>query len=131
MLVIDLDNFKRVNDTKGHLEGDACLDRVINMLGKVIGRKGKIYRWGGDEFAVCLPDFSTVEARATSERIRCAVEQAKPGGDITVTTSIGICSTDSTNSKSAEEILNFADKAMYESKRLEKNHVTGWPFSKV
>ena len=131
LLVVDLDNFKSVNDTKGHLEGDTCLDRVIKTLGAVIGRKGKIYRWGGDEFAVCLPDFSTAEARATSERIRCAVEHAKPGGDITVTTSIGICGTDSTDSKSAEEILHFADKAMYESKGSGKNRVTVWPFSRV
>ena len=83
----------------------------------------------GIEFAVCLPDFSAEEARATAERIRCAVEQDKPGGEIVVTTSIGVSGTDSANSKSVEEILDFADKAMYESKRLGKNCVTAWPFS--
>jgi len=126
LLVIDLDNFKSVNDTKGHSEGDDCLDRVVKTIGNVIGRKGKIYRWGGDEFAIWLPDFSTEEAQVTAERIRCEVERAKPGGDIAVTASIGICGSDRTDSKSAEEILDFADKAMYESKRLGKNRVTVW-----
>ena len=129
LLVIDLDHFKTVNDTQGHTEGDACLDRVVSTIGGVVGRKGKIYRWGGDEFAVCLPDFSTGEAQATAERIRSGVEQAKPGGEIAVTTSIGVCGRDSTESKTAEELLDFADKAMYESKHTGKNRVTAWPFS--
>jgi diguanylate cyclase (GGDEF)-like protein len=130
LVVVDLDNFKTVNDTKGHSEGDSCLDNVIATIGKVVGRKGKIYRWGGDEFAVCLPDFSTTEAEATAERIRSSVEQAKPGGEVPVTTSIGVCGTDCTESKSPEEILDFADKAMYESKHGKgKNCVTVWPLS--
>jgi diguanylate cyclase (GGDEF)-like protein len=129
LCVIDLDHFKAVNDTNGHSEGDACLDRVVSTIATVVGRKGKLYRWGGDEFAVLLPDFSTEEAQTTAERIRYAVEQAKPGGEVAVTTSIGICGTDRTDSKSREEIINFADKAMYESKRLGKNRVTIWPFA--
>src|SRR5262249_49480932 len=59
LLVIDLDHFKDVNDTKGHNEGDACLERVVKIIGGILGRKGTLYRWGGDEFAVALPDFST------------------------------------------------------------------------
>src|SRR5260370_22478688 len=129
LLIIDLDNFKSVNDLlRSHSEGDACLDRVVSTIGTVVGRKGKIYRWGGgDEFAVCLPDFSTEEADVTAERIRCAVEQAKPGGEITVTTSIGVCASDRVESKSANEILDFADKAMYASKTSGRNRVTTWP----
>src|SRR5206468_2327685 len=91
-------------------------------------KKGQIYRWGsGDEFAVLLPDFSTDEAKATAERIRSSVEYSKPGGDIAVSTSIGVCGTDRAGSQSAEEILDFADKAMYESKNSGKNRVTTWP----
>jgi diguanylate cyclase (GGDEF)-like protein len=128
VLVIDLDQFKLVNDTKGHSEGDACLDRVVSTIASVIGRKGKLYRWGGDEFSILLPDFSTEEAQVTAERIRSSVEQARLGGEIAVTTSIGICGTDRTESKSSEEILNLADKAMYKSKRAGKNRTTIWPF---
>lgn len=127
LLVIDLDHFKSVNDKKGHSEGDACLDRVVSTLAAIVGRKGKIYRWGsGDEFAVCLPDFSTEEAQVTAERIRRGVEDAKPGGDITVTTSIGVCASDRVGSKSATEILDFADKAMYKAKEG-RNRVITWP----
>ena len=131
LLVIDLDNFKNVNDTNGHLKGDECLNLVVSTIGTVVGRRGRIYRWGsGDEFAVCLPDFSTEEAQVTAERIRRAVEQATPGGDVAVTASIGICSSDRTDSKSADEILDFADKAMYKSKNQGKNRVTTWPIER-
>ena len=110
LLVIDLDHFKDVNDTKGHQEGDACLDRVVKVIGGILGRKGILYRWGGDEFAVSLPDFSTDEAHATAERIRHNVEEAKPGGDnLPVTTSIGVSGSDRITSGSAEDLLTTAD----------------------
>jgi diguanylate cyclase (GGDEF)-like protein len=128
LLVIDLDNFKSVNDKLGHSRGDECLDLVVSTIGTVVGRRGGIYRWGsGDEFAICLPDFSTEEAQATAERIRRGIVEAKPGGDIVVTTSIGVCGTDRVESKSANEILDFADKAMYASKQSGRNRVTTWP----
>src|SRR5271165_6992460 len=127
LVMVDVDNFKSVNDAKGHPEGDACLDKVIEAIETVVGRKGKIYRWGGDEFAICLPDFCTAEAVATAERIRYAVEQTKAGGDIEITTSIGICGSDRVESKSPEEFFDFADKAMYHSKHSGKNRVTAWP----
>jgi diguanylate cyclase (GGDEF)-like protein len=127
LLVIDLDHFKGVNDKKGHSEGDACLDRVVSTLVMIVGRKGRIYRWGsGDEFAVCLPDFSTEEAQGTAERIRRGIEEAKPGGEIVVTTSIGVCASDRAGSKSSKEILDFADKAMYKAKER-RNRVIAWP----
>jgi diguanylate cyclase (GGDEF)-like protein len=127
LIVLDLDNFKMVNDTKGHPAGDACLDSLVITIADVIGRRGRIYRWGsGDEFAILLPDFSTNEATATAERIRKAVEDSKLGSEIAVTTSIGVCGTDRAGSKSAEQILDFADKAMYESKHSGKNRVTAW-----
>lgn len=131
LLVIDLDHFKSVNDTKGHPEGDACLERVVQVIGGTLGRRGTLYRWGGDEFAVSLPDFSSEEARAVAERIRRAVEEAKPGGDIAVTTSIGVSGSDRFTAPSADELLDSADKAMYESKRRGKNRVTSWPIERA
>jgi diguanylate cyclase (GGDEF)-like protein len=128
ILVTDADNFKSVNDTLGHSKGDECLDLIVGTIATIVGRKGKIYRWGaGDEFAVSLPDFSTEEAQATAERIRRGIVEAKTGGDIVVTTSIGICGSDRVKSKSANEILDFADKAMYASKQSGRNRVTTWP----
>ena len=129
ILVTDADNFKSVNDTLGHSRGDECLDLIVGAIATIVGRRGKLYRWGaGDEFAVCLPDFSTEEARATAERIRRGVEEAKPGGEIAVSVSIGVCASDRTNSQSADEILDFADKALYQSKNSGRNRVTTWPF---
>jgi len=127
LVVLDVDNFKSVNDTKGHLGGNVCLDKFIDAVETVVGSRGRVYRWGGDEFAICLPDFSTTEAVTTAERIRAAVEQAKAGGEIAVTTSIGVCGSDRTDSKSPEEFFDFADKAMYKSKHTGKNCVTAWP----
>jgi diguanylate cyclase (GGDEF)-like protein len=131
VLVIDLDHFKQVNDTMGHLEGDACLQRVVEVIGGIVASKGKLYRWGGDEFAVCLQNFITAEAHATAERIRLAIESAKPGRTISVTASIGICARDHAGQPSAEGFLDCADKAMYESKRGGKNRVTRWPFGEA
>jgi diguanylate cyclase (GGDEF)-like protein len=103
------------------------LERVIKAIGSALGRKGTLYRWGGDEFAVILPDFSTEEALGTAERIRRAIEEAKPGGDIAVTASLGICANDRLETTTAEALLDSADKAMYASKKNGKNRVTPWP----
>ena len=83
----------------------------MNTIGGVLGRKGILYRWEGDEFAVSLPDFSTGEAHATAERIRVAVEQAKPGTDLPVTTSIGVSGGDRMTSASAEDLLDGREKS--------------------
>jgi diguanylate cyclase (GGDEF)-like protein len=127
VIVIDLDKFKEVNDTKGHTEGDGCLENVVKTIGGALGRKGTLYRWGGDEFAISLPDFSTDEALSTAERVRRAIEEAKAGGNIPVTASVGVCGTDRLQDSQAEMLLESADKAIYASKKNGKNRVTSWP----
>lgn len=124
LIFIDLDHFKEVNDTQGHQAGDACLEKAIQAMGTAIGSKGTLYRWGGDEFAVCLPDFSTDEAAATAERIRRSIETSQAGGDIAVTASIGVCATDELTPGSAADFTNAADQAMYSSKKAGRNRVT-------
>ena len=94
VLLIDLDHFKAVNDSKGHLEGTRCLESVIKVIADALRHKGKLFRYGGDEFVAVLPGFNTEEARATAERIRFEVEQAKLGGDTAITSSIGLCASD-------------------------------------
>jgi diguanylate cyclase (GGDEF)-like protein len=126
LVFADLDQFKQVNDTRGHAAGDQCLERVIQVISRALGRKGRLYRWRGDEFAVMLADFATEEAIATAERIRRAIEQAKAGGDIAVTASIGVCGTDMLREPTAEAILEAADSAMYTSKKNGKNRVSVW-----
>ncbi len=125
VIYFDLDNFKSVNDTGGHSAGDACLATVAEVVGNTIAQKGKLYRYGGDEFVVVLRNFSTSEASATAERIRTAIQQASPGGEIKVTTSIGVAATDM-ESIDRNRLIQAADVAMYQSKRSSKNCVTVW-----
>jgi diguanylate cyclase (GGDEF)-like protein len=135
VVMIDLDRFKQLNDSKGHLEGNRCLDGAIKTIGRVVGRKGRLFRWGGDEFAVILPDFTTEEAHVTAERIRVEIEKAKLGGNqIAVTVSVGVCSTDRVPDKILEGVVKCADAALYESKfpggQKEpggRNRVSTWP----
>jgi diguanylate cyclase (GGDEF)-like protein len=131
LILVDLDRFKRFNDAKGHLAGDTCLDKAFEIIKKVVGRRGRIYKWGqgGDEMSVFLPDFSTDEAQLVAERIRSMIVHEKLGDDLPVTASIGICATDKTESKSSDEIVNHADKAVFEAKRRGGNCVTVWPFT--
>jgi diguanylate cyclase (GGDEF)-like protein len=103
------------------------LESVAKTVARVLGRKGRLFRYGGDEFVAILPDFNIKEAAATAERIRFEIEQSRVGGDIAVTASIGLCTNDEVPVKSAEEMLSCADKAMYASKRGGKNRVTVWP----
>jgi diguanylate cyclase (GGDEF)-like protein len=102
------------------------LESVVRTVASVLGRKGKLFRYGGDEFVTILPDFDIKEAEATAERIRFEVEQSRLGDDIAVTASIGLCTSDKVTVKSSEEMLSCADKAMYASKRAGKNKVTSW-----
>jgi diguanylate cyclase (GGDEF)-like protein len=123
LIFIDLDNFSEVNNTPGHLVGDDCLSKVVEVLGKIAAVRGKVYRYGGDEFAVVLLNFTTDEAFPIAERIRRELEAANVGGIVKVTASIGVASTDHAG-KGAENLTSSADKAMYGSKQNGRNKVT-------
>lgn len=125
VVFVDLDNFKSVNDTRGHPAGDACLEQVVKLIGACIVGKGRLYRYGGDEFAVILQNANVLEGAATAERIRRSIEAGHPGGDIDVTASIGVASSDQVGND-AERLLEAADGAMYASKQAGKNQVTRW-----
>lgn len=123
VLFIDLDNFKAVNDTMGHDEGDKCLEQVAQIIGSAVLHKGRVYRYAnGDEFIVLLPNLDEAEATATAERIRRAIDLWLPGGSVKVTASIGVIIAVKPVYKSAEEAMKAADRAMYEAK-VEKNAV--------
>lgn len=126
LVFIDLDNFKAVNDTKGHQAGDECLAKVADTIGGVIASRGRLYRYGGDEFAVILQNADANEAAATGERIRSAIRAARPGGDIEVTASIGVAASDQAGLHDADKLLKAADDATYMSKHGTKNCVTKW-----
>jgi diguanylate cyclase (GGDEF)-like protein len=124
VLFIDLDGFKNVNDSQGHQAGDQCLDAVVTALGETIQGKGKMYRYGGDEFVVSLPNFTPSEAEATAERIRAAIDELDPGDEIKIAASVGVAGCVHGQIVKLHDLVNAADQAMYESKRAGGNRVT-------
>jgi diguanylate cyclase (GGDEF)-like protein len=125
VLMLDVDNFKQLNDRLGHLGGDS----VLRVVGDVLHRSVRLFdvcaRYGGDEFAILMPGSGLESTRQVAERIREGVEDSRPPGgpwseDLRVTTSIGIATF--VNSTSAE-LIGRADQALYVAKREGKNRV--------
>lgn len=130
VIIIDIDHFKRVNDSRGHLYGDRVLVRVASLL--VQGLRGKddfAARFGGEEFVVVLPQASQEGAMIVAERIRKLVEVAgspamqEPGAPPMTTVSCGVASCWPSDVSNREDLLDAADKALYEAKRTGRNRV--------
>jgi diguanylate cyclase (GGDEF)-like protein/PAS domain S-box-containing protein len=120
VLFLDLDGFKKVNDTHGHAAGDDVLRQVADTLRRVIRREDLVARLGGDEFAVLLSELRTVdEGAATARRILAAFEDTPvmAGGEpADVSTGIGIAVV-TDPATSPDELINRADIALYQAKR--------------
>lgn len=121
LLMADIDHFKKVNDNYGHQIGDIVLKEISHRLDRIIQGKGFAYRYGGEEFAVILPNHTAEEALAVGERARRAVE-AEKAGDVSVTSSYGVAVVP-LHASSVEDWLNKADQALYEAKHLGRNLV--------
>lgn len=122
--MIDIDNFKSVNDTYGHLAGDAVLKKVVESFSKALREVDVIGRYGGEEFLILISTRKDV-ALKVCERVRTSVESAKTawnGTELWVTVSIGLVSFDS-NIKTVEEMVAMADLSLYKAKKLGKNRV--------
>ncbi|MEW6757725.1 MAG: sensor domain-containing diguanylate cyclase [Acidobacteriota bacterium] len=127
VLMMDLDGFKVVNDTFGHLAGDEVLRAVAETVRGFIRREDIAARYGGEEFALFLPRCDASTALSIGERIRSAVEGLRVdvgGGDraASVTLSVGLASFP-TDGRDHHEILDLADQALYQAKRQGKNRV--------
>jgi len=124
VLVIDLDHFKRINDTWGHKTGDDVLRHFTRVAGACLRREDVLGRLGGEEFAVFLPNAGLEGARQVAQRI-CAMLAAQPvateHGLVTVTASIGL--TSCVGMDSCESALQRADQAMYQAKERGRNRV--------
>lgn len=121
LVMIDLDLFKRVNDEHGHPTGDEVLLAVSNRVVQRVGRKGRAYRYGGEELALLLPGYSWEEALGLAERIRKDVAGAPmTGKSIVVTASLGVASLpdDATDGLA---LLQRADRALYLAKHAGRN----------
>jgi two-component system cell cycle response regulator len=125
-LLLDVDHFKKVNDTRGHDAGDAVLQGVARVLTSMARKTDFVARWGGEEFVVALTQTAEAGARVAAERVRRAIADTKyplPNGDsMNATASVGLASAHA-HDWNLEELLSRADKAMYAAKNRGRNRV--------
>jgi diguanylate cyclase (GGDEF)-like protein len=122
--MIDLDGFKPVNDKYGHVFGDRLLRAVASEISRSLRTPDVAARYGGDEFALILPQTQPEGALRVCERIRKAVEQlALNAGDtpVSVTATLGVADYPGDLISTAEELIHAADEALYGAKRGGKN----------
>jgi diguanylate cyclase (GGDEF)-like protein len=119
LLMIDVDKFKPYNDAKGHQAGDECLRLVASILRENLHRAADVVsRYGGEEFAVLLPDSDGEAARRTAERLRERVAERAP-----VTISVGVATAVPYRDLAPGPLIGSADEALYEAKRAGRNRV--------
>ncbi len=115
--MLDIDHFKKYNDTYGHVEGDRMLVKIAHVLLKVVRTADHVFRYGGEEFLVLLPETDLTNACKAAERLRKAVE-AEAG----VTISLGVSPYhESLHDK--EAMIKMADNALYQAKQNGRNRV--------
>lgn len=125
-MIMDVDDFKKLNDTFGHLVGDSVLKEIAERTLRCVRKSDLVARYGGEEFVVVMPQTGREGALVEGERIR-EIIAAAPFGDVgdarPVTVSGGVSVLDHENMLNAEDLLRAADQALYEAKRNGKNQV--------
>ncbi|MFZ5877342.1 MAG: diguanylate cyclase [Nitrospirota bacterium] len=126
-LMLDLDQFKKVNDTLGHDGGDQALRRVAQAIIQAMRKSDVAARYGGDEFAILLPETDGYGAVVEAERIRRAVEQIRLDKSLHfITVSIGTATFPASSTRSKEELMRHADQALYHAKANGKNRTVSF-----
>jgi diguanylate cyclase (GGDEF)-like protein len=121
LLLIDIDDFKRVNDTRGHLEGDRVLREVGDLLHAGVRIFDVCARYGGEEFVIVMPAASVAVAQQVAERIRARIERAFSNDSPAVTASVGVGML--ADAATADELVDIADRALIAAKKAGKNMV--------
>ncbi|MGE7825292.1 GGDEF domain-containing protein [Paenibacillus sp. NPDC093718] len=132
VLVVDIDHFKKINDTYGHSAGDAVLQQLSKVLREHSRSFDEVSRNGGEEFSVLVPEATIDETAAIAERIRAAVADhifvLEDGTKIQITVSIGVAvHPDTIRSKNAKVLLQQADRELYRAKDSGRNRVCSAP----
>ncbi len=122
LALIDIDDFKIINDTMGHEYGDEVLVRLAQRVAELIRSTDFFARWGGEEFALIMEATNVDGALEICEKIRAAVEQLFLHDSVTVTISLGIA--EHREEMGAEQLVDCADKALYQSKQQGKNQTS-------
>lgn len=125
-LIFDVDNFKRINDTHGHLQGDSILREMALRIVRVVRKSDIVARYGGEEFTVILPQTGIDGARVEAERLHRELSEKPYSGmpeDQAVTVSIGVTGLDHESMLDSDALLRAADSALYDAKRQGKNRV--------
>ncbi|HYJ47192.1 MAG TPA: diguanylate cyclase [Pyrinomonadaceae bacterium] len=123
-LMIDLDNFKKVNDTYGHAAGDIALQQIASILREAVRRSDTVFRYGGEEFLVLLPQTDLEGAAALAEKIRAATS-SRPFGDGEHVFSLSVSAGASclAANESGNDMIARADMALYHAKEKGRNRV--------
>lgn len=128
LILVDLDHFKSVNDTCGHLIGDQLLQLTADTLRRSLRNSDSVYRYGGEEFAVLPPYTTTESAREVAERIRFALANLtldRAAESLRITASCGVAGY--LAGESPEQWLSRADQALYQAKRAGRNQTRVFP----
>ena len=126
LLLIDLDNYKQINDTYGHPDGDQVLREVAASISSLIRVTDVAARFGGDELTVLLPDTTLVGGAAVAEKLRRVIEEHRvevPVGRVSITASVGVSSLVADSSPTFDTSYRAADAALYRAKAGGRNRV--------
>ena len=115
LLMIDVDDFKRYNDTQGHYAGDQLLHKISQTIKDNLKEYDHTYRYGGEEIACLLPNTTIEQGYTIAERLRTTIQQTTP-----ITISIGIANYKG-NANNQQQLIEKADKALYKAKTQGKN----------
>ena len=124
VIVIDIDHFKRINDTYGHAAGDCVLREVGKCLRSRCRKYDTVYRYGGEEFVAVVQDCDFASITAVANRFRESIEDLSietDGQVLTVTASLGVCWAEDGECRSLEDLFNTADGHMYKAKQSGRN----------
>lgn len=125
-IMVDIDYFKKINDTYGHQSGDLVLKKLSNLLTKSVRQGDVVGRYGGEEFGIVFANSSKEEAIKACERIRRRIENYifnVSETDIKATVSLGLCYKEPGKTLTCQEIIQYADKALYSAKRNGRNQL--------
>jgi two-component system cell cycle response regulator len=124
--IADLDHFKRINDTYGHVAGDMALSETVSRMRTLLRTYDAVGRYGGEEFLVVLPGCTSDDAYKLAERLRLGIGQEPvktSGGTIAVTSSLGVAANDAVATEDAIALIQAADAALYRAKGGGRNRV--------